>query len=176
MSPGEYLPDVTDGLESVDQLPSPQVIHRSRNYARRRCPRCGTSSPRVQVRVRTLADLGDAIGGRPRQVRVRYSQHRCPNPDCGGYFNADMDDLAEPHARYTHRVVNLAVRLVAEDNCPYRCASRRLWRDHRVFVPFATVQNWVETAGEKGAGGSGGPAGDLAGRGVARLQRLPGAG
>ena len=69
MPPGEYLPDVTDGLGSVDQLPLPKVIHRSRNYPRRRCPRCGTSSPRVQVRVRTLADLGDALSGRPRQVQ-----------------------------------------------------------------------------------------------------------
>jgi hypothetical protein len=24
-----------------------------------------------------------------------------------------------------------------------------LWRDHRVFVPWATIQNWVEAAGEK---------------------------
>jgi hypothetical protein len=27
-----------------------------------------------------------------------------------------------------------------------------LWRDHRVFVPFATIQNWVEAGGKKGAG------------------------
>jgi hypothetical protein len=26
-----------------------------------------------------------------------------------------------------------------------------LWRDHRVFVPFATIQNWVEAGGKKGA-------------------------
>ena len=24
-----------------------------------------------------------------------------------------------------------------------------LWRDHRVFVPFATIQNWVEAGGKK---------------------------
>jgi hypothetical protein len=42
----------------------------------------------------------------------------------------------------------MAVRLVAEDGLPYRPASWHLWRDHRVFVPFATIQNWVE-AGEK---------------------------
>jgi len=41
------------------------------------------------------------------------------------------------------------VRLVAEDGLPYRAASWHLWRDHRVFVPFATLQNWVEAAGEK---------------------------
>src|SRR5207253_3633257 len=32
----------------------------------------------------------------------------------------------------------------------YRPASWHLWRDHRVFVPFGTMQNWVE-AGEKKA-------------------------
>jgi hypothetical protein len=42
------------------------------------------------------------------------------------------------------------VRLVVEDGLPYRPASWHLWRDHRVFVPFATIQHWVE-AGEKKA-------------------------
>jgi hypothetical protein len=41
------------------------------------------------------------------------------------------------------------VRLVAEDGLPYRAASWHLWRDHRVFVPFATAQNWAEAAGGK---------------------------
>jgi hypothetical protein len=44
--------------------------------------------------------------------------------------------------------MDLAVRLVVEDSLPYRPASWHLWRDHRVFVPFGTIQNWVE-AGEK---------------------------
>jgi hypothetical protein len=61
-----------------------------------------------------------------------------------------MDDLAVPKCHYTRRVVALAVRLVVEDGLPYRAASWHLWRDHRVFVPFATVQNWVEAGGEKG--------------------------
>jgi len=38
---------------------------------------------------------------------------------------------------------------VIEDGLPYRAASWHLWRDHRVFVPFATIQNWVEAAGKK---------------------------
>jgi hypothetical protein len=46
--------------------------------------------------------------------------------------------------------VAMAVRLVAEDGLPYRSASWHMWRDHRVFVPFATIQNWVEAGGEKG--------------------------
>jgi hypothetical protein len=61
-----------------------------------------------------------------------------------------MSDLALPKSHYTHRVVAMAVRLVVEDGLPYRLASWHLWRDHRVFVPFATIQNWVECGGKKG--------------------------
>ena len=45
---------------------------------------------------------------------VSSSQHHFSHCDsiC---FNADMDDLAWPKARYTHRVVSMAVRLVNED-------------------------------------------------------------
>jgi hypothetical protein len=49
-------------------------------------------------------------------------------------------------------VQQTAVRLVVEDGLPYRVASWHLWRDHRVFVPWATIQNWVEAAGEKKPG------------------------
>lgn len=59
-----------------------------------------------------------------------------------------VEDLPKSH--YTHRVVTVAVRLVVEDGLPYRAASWHLWRDHRVFVPFATIQNWVEAGGKKG--------------------------
>ncbi|HKI31802.1 MAG TPA: hypothetical protein VKA46_08035 [Gemmataceae bacterium] len=38
---------------------------------------------------------------------------------------------------------------MAENGLPYQGASWHLWRDHRVFVPFAPIQNWVEAAGEK---------------------------
>ena len=79
-----------------------------------------------------------------------YSQHYCTR--CRKYFNADMTDLAAPGGHYTRRVVDTAVRLVIEDGLPYRTASWSLWRDHRVFVPYATIQNWVEDGGEKGGG------------------------
>jgi len=55
-----------------------------------------------------------------------------------------------PKAHYTHRVVSLAVRLVIEDRLPSQAASWHLGREHRVFVPFATIQNWVEAGGKKG--------------------------
>jgi len=60
-----------------------------------------------------------------------------------------MSDLAARHSHYTRRVVDLAVRVVVEDGLPYRAAEWHLWRDHRVFVPWATIQNWVEAGGKK---------------------------
>lgn len=147
--PGEYLPDVTEGITRVEDLPKPRIITRSRNYPRRSCPRCGRSAYRLRCRHRLLHDLGDLLSGGPRDLQLTYSQHHCPH--CHHYFNADSSDLALPGSHYTHRVVALAVRLVVEDGLPYRAASWHLWRDHRVFVPFATVQNWVEAGGEKSA-------------------------
>jgi len=145
--PGQYLADATEGITRVEELPSPQVVPRSRNYRRRRCVSCGQRAYRLRTCRRTLHDLGDPMTGLPRDLHVTYSQHHCPT--CGAYFNADMLDLALPSCRYTHRVVSTAVRLVVEDGLPYRSASWHLWRDHRVFVPFATIQNWVEAAGKK---------------------------
>jgi hypothetical protein len=63
--------------------------------------------------------------------------------------------LAPPTSADTHRVIDIAVRLVGEDGVPYRPASWHLWRDRRVFVPFATMQHWVEAGGKKGRGAHG---------------------
>ena len=78
---------------------------------------------------------------------MRYSPHRGSKGQ--PYFHAGLMDLADPGGRYTRRVVPLAVRLVVEAGLPYRTASWPLWRDHRVFLPWATIQNWVEPSGEK---------------------------
>ena len=96
---------------------------------------------------RTLHDLGNPLTGRPRELIVIYSQHCCTR--CRKYFNADMTDLAAPGSHSTKPVVDTAVRLVIEDGLPYRAASWSLWHNHRVFVPYATIQNWVEDGGEK---------------------------
>jgi len=150
LKPGAYVPDSSEGITRVEDLPKPKTVRRSRNYRRRRCPRCGHSAYRLRCVQRWLHDLGDPRSGRPCNILLTYSQHRCPQ--CNLYFSADVDDLALPRCHYTHPVVALAVRLVVEDGLPYRAASWHLWRDHRVFVPFATVQNWVEAGGEKGGG------------------------
>jgi hypothetical protein len=147
-APGKYVPDVTEGITRVEDLPPAKVVKRSRNYRRRPCPKCARNAYRLRTVTRKLHDLGDPMSERPREIHLTYSQHRCPK--CNTYFNADMDDVALPKSHYTHRVVHTAVRLVVEDGLPYRSASWHLWRDHRVFVPFATIQNWVEAGGKKG--------------------------
>ena len=145
--PGQYLPDLTEGITRVEDLPKPKTILRSRNYPRRRCPQCEHSAYRNRTVTRTLHDLGDLAANRPRDLVITYSQHCCSR--CGKFFNIDLSDLALANSHYTHRVVALAVRLVVEDGLPYRAASWHLWRDHRVFVPYATIQNWVEAGGKK---------------------------
>lgn len=153
--PGEYLPDTTEGVVRLEDLPAPKLLRRSRNYGKRPCPSCGHGAYRNRTQTRTLHDLGEAVSERPREIKLTVSQHHCTR--CGKYFLADSLDLAPPGSHYTNRVVAKAVRLVAEDGLPYRSASWHMprsarpfgWRDHRVFVPFATIQNWVEASGGK---------------------------
>jgi hypothetical protein len=146
--PGRYVPDATEGITSAEDLPEAKVIERSCSHRRRPCACCGHSCYRDRNSQRTLHDLGDILSGRPHDIQLTYSVHYCSK--CRKYFNADMSALAPSGSHYTHRVIDLAVRLVVEDGLPYRVASWSLWRDHRVFVPFATIQNWVEAGGEKG--------------------------
>ncbi|HMB06639.1 MAG TPA: hypothetical protein VKP69_23240 [Isosphaeraceae bacterium] len=146
--PGEYRPAPTGGITRVEDLPRPRVRVRSRDYRRRPCPRCGQSSYRDRRVRRPLHDLGKPMTGRPCELVLLYSQHYCTR--CRKYFDADMTDLAPPGSPYTRGVIDVAVRLVVEDGLPYRAASWALWRDHRAFVPYATIQNWVEDGGGKG--------------------------
>ena len=101
-------------------------------------------------------------------LQVTYSHHYCAK--CRKYFSADLSGLAPPYSHYTQRVIELAVRVVSEDGLPYRAASWHLWRDHRVFVPWGTLQNWVEAGGKKGGAGDGR---GVSGRGAGRVLRLP---
>lgn len=130
-----------------EDLPKPVVEHRSRNYRRRECPICGKGCYRDNKGKRILHDVGDPRSGRPHDIEVIYSKHRCEKDK--RYFNVDMSDLALPGCCYTHRVMSLALRLVIEDGLPLRTASWHLWRDHRVYVPFGTICNWLEEAGKK---------------------------
>jgi type II secretory ATPase GspE/PulE/Tfp pilus assembly ATPase PilB-like protein len=75
--PGEYLPDTTEGITRVEDLPKPKRVERSRSYRRRGCPHCGHSAYHNRTLTRTLHDLGDLVANRPRDVVVTYSQHCC---------------------------------------------------------------------------------------------------
>jgi hypothetical protein len=169
LGPGAYRPDPTEGMTAVAGLPPPELVLYSRNDKRQPCPRCGHSAYRDKQSQRTLHDLGNLDVWCPRDLVVTYSQHYCTK--CRTYFHADLSDLGPPGSQYTHRVMDLAVRLVVEDGLPSRPASWHLWRDHRVFVPFATLQHGVEAGGKKGAGAHGG---GLPGLGVGGVFRLCG--
>ena len=114
--PGEYLPEVTEGLTRVEDLPKPKIDQQSRNYKRRPCPSCGRSAYRDRAVTRVLHDRGDLKTNRPLDRRVSCSQHY--GSPCDRYFPAYTDDLALPKAHYTHRVVTMAVRWVVEDGLP----------------------------------------------------------
>jgi hypothetical protein len=147
--PGAYRPDPTEGITAIADLPPPppEIVASSRTYQRQACPRCDYQAYRNKQFYRTLHDLGNLDLWCPRDLVVTYAQHDCTK--CRKYFHADLSDLAPPGGQDTHRVIDLAVRLVGEDGLPYRSASWHLWRNHRVFVPCATIQNWVEAGGGK---------------------------
>jgi hypothetical protein len=146
--PGQYLPDSSEGISCLEDLPEPKIIRRSRNFRQRPCPHCGKACFRNRTAPRILHDLGHLVSGRPHDIHLVYSQPQCTKGK--KFFNADTSDDAVPKAHSTHRVVCVAVRLVVEDGLPYQSARWHLWRDHRVFVPYATLQNGVEAGGEKG--------------------------
>ena len=108
--PGEYRPDPSAGITAPADLPQPEIVPYSRNDLRQPCPRCGHSAYRDKQSHRTLHDLGNLDVWCPRDLLVTYSQHSCTK--CRKYLSADLSDLAPPGGQYTHRVIDLAVRLV----------------------------------------------------------------
>ena len=59
--PGEYQADWTEGITRVEDLPKAKVVRRSRDFSRRRCPKCDRNCYRHRTRERTLHDLGDLV-------------------------------------------------------------------------------------------------------------------
>src|SRR5690242_15827021 len=108
--PGEYVPDATEGVSRIEDLPTPKIERHSRNFPARRCPRCRRRAGRYATATRTLHDLGDPRSGRPVDLLVTFSRHRCGR--CGCCFAVALDDLAWLKSHYTRRVQELAVRLV----------------------------------------------------------------
>src|SRR4029434_9274636 len=128
--PGAYRPDPSEGITAPADLPQPEIVPYSRNDIRQPCPRCGHSAYRDKQSHRTLHDLGNLDVWCPRDLLVTYSQHYCTK--CRKYFSADLSSLAPPGSQYTHRVIDLAVRIVVEDGLPYGPDSVHLWVADRV--------------------------------------------
>lgn len=152
---GEYLPDPTEKIRSAKELPPPEIVQKRESRKSLGCPKCGRKCPRHQNKSRDFHDIGNPDTRRPRDVHLVFSQHYCAQ--CDIYFYPDLSSLVPPYSQYSLRVVDLAVHLVVEDGLPYGEASWNLWRDHRVWVPRGTVQNWVEASGKKGSDYVNGP-------------------
>jgi len=80
-------------------------------------------------------------------LEVHYSKHYCKI--CCKYFNAPMEDLAEPGSMFTNEVKKRALATVFEDRVPLRKAVERMLRDFYVHVPLSTLERWVSEAGKK---------------------------
>jgi hypothetical protein len=167
LGPGEYVPDRTEGIVDIQDLPRPHLVAYNRNHDHTPCPRCGHLASRHTSGQRPFHDLGDLSTGCPVDLLVTSSSHSCSQ--CRKHFNIDRSDVAPPGGHSTHRVIQLAVRLVVEEGLPSRPASWHLWRDHRVFVPFATLQNWAEAGGKKATRPEGGGVSGLGAGGLCRL-------
>jgi len=149
LGPGAYVPDPTEGIVDSRHLPRPQLVAYSRHYAPTPCPRGGPLAYRHTSGQRTIHELGHGSTGCPVALLVPYSSHDCS--PCRKHCNIALTAVAPPGSHSTHRVIQMAVRLVGEDGVPSRPTSGHLWREHRVFVPFATRQHWGEAGGKKGA-------------------------
>jgi hypothetical protein len=147
--PGAYVPAPTAGIVDVKDLPAPHPGCYSRHSQQTPCPRWGPRASRHTSDQRTVHDLGDVCTGRPVDLLVTSSSHSCST--CRKHCNIALTDFAPPGSHETHRVIDLAVRVGVEESVPSRPARWHLWRDHRVLVPFATMQNWGEAGGKKGA-------------------------
>ncbi len=148
LGPGEYVADPTEGIVDIKHLPRPHLGASSRHHDHTPCPRCGHRASRHKSGQRTFHDLGEVSTGCPVDLLVTYSSPYCS--PCQKHFHIDLSDVAPPGSHSTQRVIQMAVRLVVEDGVPYRPTSWHLWRDPRVFVPFATIQHWAEAGGKKG--------------------------
>src|SRR5512143_1013528 len=63
--PGEYLPDPTEGITRIEDLPKPKILRRSHVTGDSRAPRCGHSAYYNRQVHRLPHNLGDLVSGRP---------------------------------------------------------------------------------------------------------------
>ena len=107
---------------------------RSRNFSCRRCPFCGGRGGRWGVASRTVHDLGDSLSGRPgRGASIFATPHIAVWPVVAPSLPISPTS-PRSKSQYTHRVQQTAVRLVIEDDMPYRIASWHLRRQPPRFL------------------------------------------
>ena len=115
--PGDPVPDATEGITRVEDMPRAHVERPGPDDYRRQCPLCGRPDPRRDEGQQILHDLGHARTGRQIDIAIPYSKPRCfDGRQC---FNADMSDLAlAAQRRRPHRVQPRGLRPVVEDGLP----------------------------------------------------------
>ena len=94
LGPGEYVPDPTEGITDIKELPQPKLIVRHCTRKREPCPICGHLAYRHTQGQRRLRDLGDLDSGHPVDLLVTYSYHYCSR--CRKHCSADLSELAPP--------------------------------------------------------------------------------
>src|SRR5712692_7373159 len=92
LGPGEYVPDPTEGIVDIKNLPRPQLVAYSRHHDHTPCPRCGHLAYRHKSGQRTIHDLGNVSTGCPVDLLVTYSSHYCSQ--CRKHCNSDLTDVA----------------------------------------------------------------------------------
>jgi len=94
--PGEHLPDPTEGMTRVEDLPKPKMVKRSRDYRRRPCPDCGHGAYRDRRVKRLIHDVGfihapEDIGPRLSVQGRRVGQRGNVFPDLLGFRVAVLE-------------------------------------------------------------------------------------
>jgi hypothetical protein len=97
--PGEYVPDPTEGLVDVKDLPAPQLGFYRRNHQHTPCPRCGHLASRHTSDQRTVHDRGDVCTGRPVDLRVTSSSHDCST--CRKHCTIALSDVSNSNFDFT---------------------------------------------------------------------------
>ena len=108
-------------------FPNTHVQIISRSYKKLPCPTCKEMSKCRSTGERQLRSIGLT---QPVVLEVHYSKHYCKK--CGRYFNAPMDNLAEPGSMFTNEVKKRALAPVFEDQVPLRKTVERMLRDFYV--------------------------------------------
>src|SRR5213595_1547776 len=81
MAPGHSVPDQTEGVTRVEDLPEPLVLPRPRTSRRRACPRCGRTY-RDNTGRRVLHDPGSLLDDQPRERHVPVPGTPAPTAGC----------------------------------------------------------------------------------------------